>query len=77
MTLNKTKTVLRSLKPLVEKELRSGVVYKIKYPRCQACYDCQTVRHIKTNIPDHRSRGPVKEHLIKCDSAIDFECIDI
>ena len=36
MTLRKTKTVLPSLKPSVEKELRSGVVYKIKCPRCQA-----------------------------------------
>ena len=77
MTLRKAKTVLPSLKPPVEKELRSGVVYKIECPRCQACYVGQTVRHLKTRIADHRSRGPVKEHFLKCDSEISFEYIDI
>ena len=77
MTLRKVKTVLPSLKPPVEKELRSGVVYKIQCPRCQACYVGQTVRHLKTRIADHRSRGPVKEHFLKCDIDIRFDCIDI
>ena len=77
MTLRKVKTVLPSLKPPVEKELRSGVVYKIQCPRCQACYVGQTVRHLKTRIADHRSRGPVKEHFLKCDIDISFDCIDI
>ena len=77
MTLRKTKTVLPSLKPPIEKELRSGVVYQIKCPRCQACYVGQTVRHLKTRIAEHRYRGPVKEHFSICGSEIDFENIDI
>ena len=78
MTLRKAKTVLPSLKPPVEKELRSGVVYKIECPRCQACYVGQTVRHLKTRISEHGYRGPVKEHFIMCGvSDIDLKYIDI
>ena len=36
MTLRKLKTVLPSLKPPVDKMLKSGVVYKITCPRCSA-----------------------------------------
>ena len=77
MTLRKTKTVLPSLKPQIEKELRSGVVYQIKCPRCQACYVGQTVRHLQTRIAEHGYRGPVKEHFIICGSEIDLQNIDI
>ena len=38
MTLRKLKTVLPSLKPPVEKVLRSGVVYKIECAVCSAAY---------------------------------------
>ena len=78
MTLRKTKTVLPSLKPPIEKELRSGVVYQIKCPRCQMCYVGQTIRHLKTRISEHGYRGPVKEHFIMCGvSDIDFDNVDI
>ena len=32
-------------------------------------------KHYKTRIAEHRGWGPAKEHLIKYDSGIDFECI--
>ena len=38
LTLRKLKTVLPSLKPPVEKMLKSGLVYRLMSPRCSACY---------------------------------------
>ena len=78
MTLRKTKTVLPSLKPPVDKELRSGVVYKIQCSRCQACYVGQTARHLTTRISEHKTKkGPVKEHFLNCDTEVTFESVDI
>ena len=37
MTLRKLKTVLPSLKPSVEKLMKSGVVHQLTCPRCSAC----------------------------------------
>ena len=67
MTLRKLKTVLPSLKPAVEKMLKSGVVYHITCPRCQACYVGQTSRHLQTRFTEHvRDSGPMKRHLSQC-----------
>ena len=67
MTLRKLKTVLPSLKPPVEKMLKSGVVYHITCPRCQACYVGQTSRHLQTRFTEHvRDSGPMKRHLSQC-----------
>jgi len=49
----------------------------IECPYCQACYVGQTVPHLKTRISDHKSKVPVKEHFLKCDSEISFDYIDI
>ena len=38
LTLRKLKTVLPSLKPPVEKMLKSGLVYRLMCPHCSACY---------------------------------------
>ena len=38
MTMRKLKSVLPSLKPQIEKSLKSGVVYKIKCASCEAAY---------------------------------------
>ena len=46
MTLRKLKTTLPSLKPPIEKFLRSGVVYEITFARCNVAYVGQTVRHL-------------------------------
>ena len=45
MTLRKLKTTMPSLKPQVEKHLKSGTVYQIQCPSCQACYVGQTRQH--------------------------------
>ena len=37
-TMRKLRTVLPSLKPTVDKELRGSVVYQLKCSRCNACY---------------------------------------
>ena len=61
MTLRKLKTVLPSLKPPVEKMLKSGLVYCLKCPRCSACYVGETSRHLKFCIREHIQRaGPMK-----------------
>ena len=78
MTLRKLKTTMPSLKPPVEKMLRSGVVYKITCPRCNACYVGQTSRHLQTRIKEHRTiSGPVKNHIASCASTLSDENIEI
>ena len=67
ITLRKLKTVLPSLKPLVEKMLRSGVVYELRRPRCSACYDGQTSRHLQSCFREHlTNQRPMKSHLTQC-----------
>ena len=67
MTLRKLKTVLPSLKPNVPKLLKSGVVYQITCPSCQARYVGETTRHLQTRIKEHEQRaGPMKKHLSAC-----------
>ena len=78
MTLRKLKTTMPSLKPPVEKMLRSGVVYKITCSRCNACYVGQTSRHLQTRIREHRTiTGPVKKHLTGCTTEISNEDVEI
>ena len=38
MTMRKLSTILPSLKPKIETQLRSGTVYQINCPRCNSCY---------------------------------------
>ena len=67
MTTRKTKTLLPSLKPPVEKMLKSNVVYKIECPRCNACYVGQTSRHMKTRLSEHKNKKkPVGKHFKNC-----------
>ena len=78
MTLRKLKTVTPSLKPPVDKLLKSRVVYKITCPRCDACYVGQTSRHLKTRFSEHKNNsGPVKKHFAQCDIPLTDECISI
>ena len=78
MTLRKMKTVMPSLKPPVEKVLRSGVVYQIKCPRCQACYVGQTGRHLTTRFKEHQSKkGPVKTHFSECNILLEIDMVEI
>ena len=49
-TLKKLKTVLPQLKPQIPRMLRSGNVYQIDCPGCNARYVGQTVRHLQTRF---------------------------
>ena len=80
ITLRKLKTTMPSLKPTVEKMIRSGVVYQISCPRCTACYVGQTSRHLQTRFEfrEHtKNQGPVKTHLHQCNTTITEEHIHI
>ena len=78
MTLRKLKTVLPSLKPSVEKLLKSGVVYELTCPRCSACYVGQTGRHLQTRLKEHIQRaGPMKTHLSQCSTTLTSDNIEI
>ena len=78
MTLRKLKTVLPSLKPSVEKALKSGVVYQLSCTRCSACYVGQTGRHMQTRLKEHLQRaGPVKDHLNQCNATLTDENVEI
>ena len=80
MTLRKLRSVLPSLKPSVEKEIRSGIVYQVKCPRCQACYVGCTTRHLITRSGEHRTqkKKTMAKHLKACNATItcdDFEIL--
>ena len=78
MTIRKLRTTMPSLKPPLEKMIRSGFVYKITCPRCTACYVGQSSRHLQTSIREHtKNPGPVKTHLRNCNTTITEEHIDI
>ena len=78
MTLRKLKTVLPSLKPQVEKELRSGVIYEVKCAVCNAAYVGQTGRHLITRIKEHQMpSAPVSQHMRKCGTAVSVEATTI
>ena len=78
MTIRKLKTTMPSLKPPVEKMIRSGIVYKITCPRCSVCYVGQSSRHLQTRFREHtKNPGPVKTHLSNCNTTITEEHIDI
>ena len=78
MTLRKLKTTMPSLKPPVNKMIRSGDVYQISCPCCTACYVGQTSRHLQTCIREHtKNQGPVKTHLHQCNTTITEEHIYI
>ena len=78
MTLRKLKTVMPSLKPPVEKNIRSGVVYKLTCPRCKSCYVGQTSRHTQTRLREHTmNEGPVRKHLKACHTTLTTDDMDI
>ena len=69
---------LPSLKPPVEKMLKSHVVYQIKCSSCDTSYVGQTTRHLTTRLSEHKSRkGPVIEHFLQCKNKIDNDCISV
>lgn len=77
-TIRKLKTVLPSLKPAVEKCMKSGLVYQITCSRCQSCYVGQTVRHLLTRVKEHKRAGtPVGNHFRACDSNLTMDDVKI
>ena len=72
MTMRKLKTDLPSLRPPVEKMVRSNVMYKLTCPRCESCYVGQTRRQLQRRFSDHVSNieGPMKTQLQSCDTII-------
>ena len=78
MTLRKLKTTMPSLKPPVEKKLRSGAVYRIQCPGCNACYVGQTDRHISVRFNEHTHPAkPVKQHFEACKEPLLFENLEV
>ena len=75
MTLRKLKTVLPSLKPPIERMMKSNVVYNITCPRCQSCYVGQTKRQLQRRFTEHLQKGPVKMHMKECN--IDLNHCDV
>ena len=70
--------MMPSLKPPIEKMIRSGVVYKIICPRCNACYVGQTGRHLQARFREHiKNTGPIKKHLSNCNIVIDENNIEV
>ena len=76
-TTKKLKTSLPSLKPRVEKQLKSGVVYKIDCSRCNACYVGQTSLHLITRIKEHQRSGPVQNHMNICRTCFTIDDVSI
>ena len=76
-TLKKFKTYLPSLKPVIDKSFRSGVVYQIKCPRCYSCYVGQTCRHLICRIKEHRRNGPVAIHMRACNHEMTMDDVTI
>ena len=69
-TTRKLKTVLPSLKPQIDKPLRSNIVYLVSCPRCHSRYVGQTVRHLTTRFKEHK-RSPVGKHFRNRELTID------
>ena len=67
MTLRKLKTVLPSLKPPIEKQVRSRIIYKFHCPLCQECYVGATTRHMCMRLQEHnKPSAVVGKHLRAC-----------
>ena len=67
LTFCKLKTILSSLKAVVDKAFISHVVYPISCSRCNACYDRQTDRHILTRFnEDKRPSQPYGKYVQLC-----------
>ena len=76
MTLRKMKTVLPSLKPRVDKFLRSGVVYQIQCPCCGASYVGQSRRHLifREHVRPSSTVGKHAENCQVLSLSIDNDC---
>ena len=61
------KTCLPTLQSSFDENLRSHVVYKVKWNRCRSIYFGQTSRHVTTRIREHQKKeSSVRQHLVEC-----------
>ena len=78
LTLRKLKSVMPSLKPTVEKKIRSDIVYKINCPRCLAFYVGFTHQYLTCRFQDHRKPSrAVGKHLRNCEALQEAKVEDI
>ena len=72
----KLKTVLPSLKPKVEMNLNSNVVYKMKCSGCSSSYVGMTSRHLITRLKEHfLPEGVMTKHARSSGTSLDpFSC---
>ena len=75
-TLRKVKTCLPSTKPVIEKPLKSCIVYHFKCPRCNASYVGQSGRHLLTRFKEH-NRSIVGRHFTRCGVEISLDDVTI
>ena len=75
-TLNKVKTCVPSLKPSIEKSLKSWIVYHFQCPRCDASYVGQTGRHLLTRLKEH-NRTVVGKHFAECGCAVTIDNVTV
>ena len=78
LTLRKLKTVLPSLKPTIEKRIRSHIVYLITCPRCKSCYIGASCRCLGVRFGEHkRPSQPVGKHSKRCNALQDISMEDV
>ena len=66
-TTKKLRYVMPSLKPRIEKSMRSQIVYMIKCPKCMDYYVGMTFRHLCTRISEHFNQGgTMSRHIEEC-----------
>ena len=66
-TTKKLRYVMPSLKPKIEKRMRSQVFYKIKCPKSLDYYVGMTFRHLCTRVSEHFNRGgTMSRHIEEC-----------
>ena len=77
-TLRKLKTVMPSLKPPIDKKVRSHIVYKFCCPRCKSCYIGATCRCLNVRFGEHKQPSqPVGKHLRKCKALEQLKIDDV
>lgn len=77
-TMRKLKNVLPSLKSSIDTPFKSWLVYKIKCPRCNACYVGYTRRHLSSRVNEHgNSKKPVGSHMRACEHVLNMADVTI
>ena len=73
------RSCLATLNSSFDRDLKSHVVYEIKYNGCGSIYVGQTSRHVTTGITEQEKDSQVGQHLIECRGAkndIEWKILD-